>query len=107
MSEETNQPQERQLTPEEISVRKSEMMAYWKAEMPFLKAQVAFETLQTELEELRARQVFAHVKTANLLAAPPQEEAPKPVGNPVPPGPRKLKTEPIAPVVNPAVTTVA
>lgn len=114
MTEETNQPQERQMTPEEIKIRKAEMIAYWKEDQAFLKAQVAHETLITELEELKARQIFAQVKIANLMAPPPQYEPEAgPVAKPEAPPtssasrPRKLKTEMITPVVDPKTTTVA
>lgn len=62
------------LTPEQIEERKKEMLQYYDNQIPFLTRQREYETLVTDLDELRMRQVFAQVKIANLLAQPPKED---------------------------------
>lgn len=61
-----------ELTPEEFAKRKEEMLSYFRDQIPFLNKQKEYQTLLTEIEELRARQVRAQVMIAQILAAPPQ-----------------------------------
>ncbi len=60
-------------TPEQIKEMKDNMMKHWESEIPFLQKQKEYETLVTELEELRLRQVYAMRKTADIIAPPPTD----------------------------------
>lgn len=66
-----------QLTPEEITRRKEEMIRYFKGEMEFLTAQKEYQQVVTELEELRARHVRAQIMIANALAPEPEADGPQ------------------------------
>lgn len=66
------------MTPEEYKEKKEKMMEYYKGEMDFLEVSKAYESLRTDIEELRMRQVYAQVKIANLIAPPPEEDKSEP-----------------------------
>lgn len=66
-----------QLSQEEITRRKQEMINYFRGEMEFLTAQKEYQLVVTELEELRARHVRAQIMIANALAPEPEADGPK------------------------------
>ena len=61
------------LSSEELAKRKQEMLAYYDEQLPFLTKQKEYETVITEIEELRMRRIYAQVKIGNMLAPEPEE----------------------------------
>jgi hypothetical protein len=66
--------QQREFTDAEIQEKKSEMMAFFKEQVELLTAQKEYETLATEIEELRTRRIMAQMRQAQIIAPPPSEE---------------------------------
>ena len=67
------EPQEEKLTPEEIAERKKQMLTFFKEQQHFLEEQKKYETLVTEIDELRTRRIIAQAKMAQILAPTPPE----------------------------------
>ena len=89
------QEEHQELTAEEIKERQKLILEHYESQLPFLKVHKEYQTLVTEIEELRMRQVYAQSKIAQILAPPPEED-PLPQENPpqiVPPHERKLRKE--------------
>ena len=87
--------QKETITPEEYKRRKEEAMGFWDNEIPALKKQIEYQSLVTDLEELRARYIRAQVMIANTLAPPPDDmdkHDPEPAKDPKV---RTLKKEPV------------
>ena len=69
--------QQENFTPEQLEEKKVELMAFYKEQIEVLDLQKSYETLATEIEELRARRVMAQVRIAQMIA-PPKEETEDP-----------------------------
>jgi len=80
------------ITPEMIEERKAEMINYFDSQMELLEAQKRYETAITELEELRARRLYAAMKIAQIEAGPDSHAA-ESKEQPIPQQGRKLKAE--------------
>lgn len=65
------QPQE--ISREEYLKRKEDMVQHFEEQIPFLELQKKYQTLLTEIEELRARYVRAQMMIAQAIAPPPEE----------------------------------
>lgn len=66
--------QQREFTDVEIQEKKVEMMIFFKEQVELLTAQKEYETLATEIEELRTRRIMAQVRQAQIMAPAPIEE---------------------------------
>jgi len=69
--------QQKEMSPEEMAKRKSKLTQFYKEQIEFLKTQLVYETLLADIEDARARAVYAQVKTAQMLAGP-SKEVPEP-----------------------------
>jgi hypothetical protein len=65
---------QQQMSPEEMAERKAKLTEFYKSQINFLKIQLEYETLVADVEDQRARAVFAQVKVGQMLAGPPKEE---------------------------------
>lgn len=69
--------QQKEMSPEEMAKRKAKLTQFYKEQIEFLKTQLAYETLLADIEDARARAVYAQVKAAQMMAGP-SKEAPEP-----------------------------
>jgi len=65
--------QQEMFTPEQIEEKKAELMAFYSEQIQVLQLQKDYETLATEIEELRARRLVAQMRQAQIMAPAPQE----------------------------------
>ena len=63
-----------EMTHEEYELKKSEMIAHFTNEIEFLKVQKEYETLVTDIEDLRLRRALMQQKLASIFAPSPEEE---------------------------------
>jgi len=66
--------QQKEMSKEEMAERKATLTKFYKEQIEFLKVQLAYETLVADVEDQRARALFAQVKVSQILAGPPKEE---------------------------------
>jgi len=69
--------QQEMFTPEQIEEKKAELMAFYSEQIEVLQLQKDYETLATEIEELRARRLMAQMRQAQIIAPAPDEDAPE------------------------------
>jgi hypothetical protein len=67
------QNQQEMFTPEQIEEKKAELMEFYKEQIEVLQLQKDYETLATEIEELRARRLVAQMRQAQIMAPRPEE----------------------------------
>jgi len=85
------------LSPEELAVKKEEMLQFYKESMPYLEAQFQYEKMLSEIDEMRLKRTQIQMTYAQMMAPPEEEENPSMEA--VMPEPkeadkkRKLKTE--------------
>jgi hypothetical protein len=70
----TNYMTQDEMTHEEYESKKSEMIAHFTNEIEFLKVQKEYETLVTDIEELRMRRALMQQKLASVFAPAPEEQ---------------------------------
>jgi hypothetical protein len=63
--------QQKEMSPAEMAERKTKLTKFYKEQIEFLKIQLAYETLVADVEDQRARAIFAQVKVGQMLATPP------------------------------------
>ena len=82
------------LSPEELTAKKEEMLQFYKESMPYLEAQLNYEKMLSEIDEMRLKRTHIQMQYAQMMA-PPEEQEPAPVQGPMPKQAkkRKLKTE--------------
>jgi hypothetical protein len=82
------------LSPEELTAKKEEMLQFYKESMPYLEAQLNYEKMLSEIDEMRLKRTQIQMAYAQMMA-PPQEEENPPMDGPMPKPSkkRKLKTE--------------
>ena len=71
--------EENELSREEYIARRQELQSHYTEEVEFLKIQKEYESLLTEIDELRAKRIFNQVRISQLMAGPesePEEERP-------------------------------
>ena len=66
--------QQKDMSPEEMAERKSTLTQFYKDQIEFLKIQLEYEILLADVEDARARAVYAQVKTAQMIAGPSKEQ---------------------------------
>jgi hypothetical protein len=69
--------QQEMFTPEQIEEKKAELMSFYKEQIEVLQLQKDYETLATEIEELRTRRLMAQVRQAQIVAPGPDEDGPE------------------------------
>ena len=85
------------LSPEELTAKKEEMLQFYKESMPYLEAQFQYEKMLSEIDEMRLKRTQIQMAYAQMMAPPEEEENPSMEA--VMPEPkeagkkRKLKTE--------------
>ena len=68
-----------EMTQEEYELKKIEMLQHFNKEIEFLKVQKEYESLITDIEDLRLRRALMQQKLASVFAPAPEEtEEPKP-----------------------------
>lgn len=67
------QNQQEMFTPEQIEEKKAELIAFYKEQIEVLQLQKDYETLATEIEELRTRRLMAQVRQAQIVAPAPED----------------------------------
>lgn len=63
-----------EMTQEEYDLKKSEMIIHFNKEIEFLKVQKEYETLVTDIEDLRLRRALMQQKLASIFAPSPEED---------------------------------
>jgi hypothetical protein len=56
-----------QLSPEELEAKRQELIDFYSNQIPILKMRKEYEELQTEIQELQTRKVYAQVKMAQMM----------------------------------------
>lgn len=78
MTTETNSNQTTEdvveLTPEQIELRKKELLNYYKNQISILTPQLEFETLMANIEEQRFKRASIMMRHAQMMAGPEEEE---------------------------------
>ena len=65
--------QQKEMSKEEMAERKAKLTQFYKEQIEFLKIQLEYETLVADVEDQRARAIFAQVKVGQMLATPPKQ----------------------------------
>ena len=78
-------PQEN-LSPEELTAKKEEMLEFYKESMPYLEAQLAYEKMLSDIDEVRFKRTQIQMQYAMMMAPPEEgeEEIPMPEAPPAP-----------------------
>lgn len=84
MTKETNNPENPQLSKEEMIKRREEITKFYKEQIPHLKVQAEYEELMTAIEESRAKRLQAQAFLANAYETmnDPEGTPPEVTGNP-------------------------
>jgi hypothetical protein len=61
------------LSPEELTAKKEEMLQFYKQSMPYLEAQFEYEKMLSEIDEMRLKRTQIQMAYAQMMA-PPEEE---------------------------------
>jgi hypothetical protein len=67
-------PENQQMSPEELLKKKAEMLAFYKESSKYLQAQLQYEKLLAELDEVRVKRIKLQHEFAYLSMTPEQEE---------------------------------
>ena len=62
------------LSPEELTAKKEEMLQFYEESMPYLKAQLNYEKMLSEIDEMRLKRTQIQMAYAQMMA-PPQEDS--------------------------------
>ena len=62
------------LSPEELAARKEDMLTFYKESMPYLKAQLEYETMLSDIDEMRLKRTQIQMTYAQMMATPPEED---------------------------------
>ena len=63
----SNQPEEQELTQEELTARKEEMKKFYEESIPYLEAQAKYEKLLTEIDEARFKRSTLNYQWAQFI----------------------------------------
>ena len=64
------------LSPEELTAKKEEMLQFYKESMPYLEAQFQYEKMLSEIDEMRLKRTQIQMAYAQMMAPPEEEENP-------------------------------
>ena len=65
------------LSPEELEIKKEEMLAFYKDSMPYLQAQFEYEELLSKIDEMRLKRTQIQMTYAQMMAPPDEDPMPK------------------------------
>ena len=68
------QEQEMELTPEQLSERKEQMLSFYTESLPYLEAQLKYESLLTSIDEIRFKRTNIQMQYAMMASEMSQEE---------------------------------
>lgn len=68
------QEQEMELTPEQLSERKEQMLSFYTESLPYLEAQLKYESLLTSIDETRFKRTNIQMQYAMMASEMSQEE---------------------------------
>ena len=66
------------LSPEELTAKKEEMLQFYKESMPYLEAQLDYEKMLSEIDELRLKRTQIQMAYAQMMAPPEEDSMPEP-----------------------------
>ena len=69
-----NQEQEQQLSPEEIAVKREEMLEFYKSSLIYLKAQSEYEDMLLKLDETRFKRSTIQMQYAMMMQSQKEQE---------------------------------
>lgn len=69
-----NQQQDQNLTPEELALRKEEMLKFYTESLPYLEAQYKYEDMLMKLDEVRFKRTSIQMQFAMMMQGPGSEE---------------------------------
>lgn len=75
------QEQELDLTPEQLTERKEQMLSFYTESLPYLEAQLKYESLLTSIDEIRFKRTNIQMQYAMLaseMKEGPEEETIEP-----------------------------
>ena len=67
------QEQEQELTPEQLTERKEQMLSFYTESLPYLEAQLKYESLLTSIDEIRFKRTNIQMQYAMLMQVPKEE----------------------------------
>lgn len=94
MSEQKTNQQERELSPEEIAQQRANMISFYKDQEDYLNTVLKHEELKAAISKARAERVMYDIRTAQMMAGPPDEDLSE-EGNeeqPIPPQEKKSRS---------------
>jgi len=62
------------LSPEELAARKEDMLNFYKESMPYLEAQLEYETMLSNIDEMRLKRTQIQMTYAQMMAPSEKEE---------------------------------
>ena len=62
------------LSPEELTAKKEEMLQFYKESMPYLEAQLNYEKMLSEIDEMRLKRTHIQMQYAQMMAPPEGHE---------------------------------
>ena len=69
------QEQEQELTPEQLTERKEQMLNFYKESIPYLEAQLNYENLLTSIDEVRFKRTNIQYNFAMMMNQQQEEES--------------------------------
>lgn len=70
---ETNNDMQQELTPEELALKKNEMLTFYTDSMPYLKAQLEYEKILADIDEVRFKRFSISMQSAMMMQEPSEE----------------------------------
>ena len=77
MSEQTNQPKDVELTPEEIQERRAQLKEFYTNQMDLLRPQLEYETILASIEEQRFKRMTMIYRQAEMSMGPQEKKEKK------------------------------
>ena len=62
------------LSPEELTAKKEEMLQFYEESMPYLEAQLNYEKMLSEIDEMRLKRTHIQMQYAQMMAPPEENE---------------------------------
>ena len=69
-----NVKEEKELTQEELTLRKEEMKQFYDESLPYLESQSKYEKYLTEIEEARFKRATIQIQWANIMASQQEQD---------------------------------
>jgi len=69
-----NVTEEKELTQEELTLRKEEMKQFYDESLPYLESQSKYEKYLTEIEEARFKRATIQIQWANIMASQQEQD---------------------------------